>query len=209
MFASSLGDRNSIPVELYQRLKKWYLMPRWLALSTIRYGSRVKWSNLVKGVVPSPTPYCSSYWKGSLWVAPDYGRQLYFYIIFLLDFFTLVLACDLSLESEWQQVFRSHLSILSNSNSTVVKMVSILPLISSFNCLLSNPFGNVPRAPASVCVTITFMFYSLFTSSKYNNYFSWCVFFTPILTSGLSLESGWQKVSSDLWDSSEYSSRSW
>ena len=31
-----------------------------------------------KGVTPSPTPSCSSYWKGSLLVALDYGRQLYF-----------------------------------------------------------------------------------------------------------------------------------
>ena len=46
-------------VESYQRLKKWYLMPPCLALSIIRYGSRVKWSNPGKGVAPSPTPWCS------------------------------------------------------------------------------------------------------------------------------------------------------
>ena len=46
-------------VESYQRLKKWYLMPPCLTLSIIRYGSKVKWSNLGKGVVPSPTPWCS------------------------------------------------------------------------------------------------------------------------------------------------------
>ena len=45
-----------------------------------------------EGVVPSPTPWCSSYQKGSLQVTLDYGRQLYFYIyiypevIFLLNF---------------------------------------------------------------------------------------------------------------------------
>ena len=60
-------------VESYQRLKKWYLMPPCLTLSIIRYGSRVKWSNPWKGVVPSPTPWCSSYRKGNLWVAFDYG----------------------------------------------------------------------------------------------------------------------------------------
>ena len=49
-----------------------------LTLSIIKYASRVKWSNLGKGVAPSPTPWCSSYWKGSLLVALDYGRQLYF-----------------------------------------------------------------------------------------------------------------------------------
>ena len=65
-------------VELYQRLKKWYLMPPCLTLSVIRYGSRVKWSNLGKEVASSPTPQCSSYWKGNLWVTLDEGRQFCF-----------------------------------------------------------------------------------------------------------------------------------
>ena len=43
-----------------------------------RYVSRVKWSNPRKGIAASPTPQCSSNWKGSLLVALDYGRQLYF-----------------------------------------------------------------------------------------------------------------------------------
>ena len=30
-----------------------------------------------EGVAPSPTPWCSSYRKGSLRVTLDYGRQLY------------------------------------------------------------------------------------------------------------------------------------
>ena len=64
-------------IESYQRLK--YLIPPCLTLSIIRYVSRVKWSNPGKGVAPSPTPRCSSYWKGSLPVALDYDRQLYFY----------------------------------------------------------------------------------------------------------------------------------
>ena len=64
-------------VESYQILKKWYLMPPCLTLSIIRYGSRVKWSNHRKGVAPLPTPWCSSYQKGSLRVTLDYGRQLY------------------------------------------------------------------------------------------------------------------------------------
>ena len=64
-------------VESYQILKKWYLIPPCLALSTIRYGSRVKWSNSGKGVAPSPTPWCRSFRKGSFWVTFDYGRQLY------------------------------------------------------------------------------------------------------------------------------------
>ena len=58
--------------------KKWYLMPPCLTFSIIRYGSRVKWSNPGKGVAPSPTPWCSSYRKRSLWITLDYGCQLYF-----------------------------------------------------------------------------------------------------------------------------------
>ena len=64
-------------VESYQRLKKWYLMPPGLTLSFIRYRSRLKWSNPGKGVGPSHTPWCSSYWKGSFQVTFDYGCQLY------------------------------------------------------------------------------------------------------------------------------------
>ena len=62
-------------VASYQRLLKWYLIPLCLTLSNIRLVSRVKWSNPKKGVAPSPTPRCSSYWKGSLLVALNYGRK--------------------------------------------------------------------------------------------------------------------------------------
>ena len=61
--------------ESYQRLKTWYLIPPCLTLSIISYGSRVKWSNPGKGVAPSPTPWCSSYQKGSFWITLKYGRQ--------------------------------------------------------------------------------------------------------------------------------------
>ena len=57
---------------------KWYLMPLWFTLSIIRYGSRVKWSNPVKGRASSPTPLCCSEWKGSFNVSLDYSSQLYF-----------------------------------------------------------------------------------------------------------------------------------
>ena len=62
-------------VALYHRLLKWYLIPPCLTLSNIRYVSRVKWSNPVKGVAPSPTPRCSSYRKASLLVTLDFGHQ--------------------------------------------------------------------------------------------------------------------------------------
>ena len=46
--------------------RKGYLMPPCLTLSIIMYGSKVRWSNLGKGVAPSSIPSCSSYRKGSL-----------------------------------------------------------------------------------------------------------------------------------------------
>ena len=44
-------------------------------LNTQHYKVGVKWSNPGNGVAPSPTPWCSSYWKGSLRVTLAYGRQ--------------------------------------------------------------------------------------------------------------------------------------
>ena len=52
--------------------QKWYSILPCLALSTIKYGSRVKWSDPGKWVAPSPTSRCSSYWKGSFWVILDF-----------------------------------------------------------------------------------------------------------------------------------------
>ena len=48
-------------VRSYQRLKKRYLIPPYLTLSIIRYGSKVKWSNPGNEVAPSPTRQCCSY----------------------------------------------------------------------------------------------------------------------------------------------------
>ena len=74
------------------------MIPPCLTLSIIRYGSRVKWSNPGNGVAPSPTPWCSSYRKGSLRVTLDYGRltmiyvttfllMLYFHLVYISMYF--------------------------------------------------------------------------------------------------------------------------
>ena len=73
-------------VESYQRLKKWYLIPPYLTLSILRYGSRVKWDNPGKGVAPSTIPWCGNCPKGSLLVTLDYGRQLIFFILFFSSY---------------------------------------------------------------------------------------------------------------------------
>ena len=65
-------------VASYKRLLKWYLIHPCLTPSNIRCVSRAKWSNPGKGVAPSPTPQCNSYWKWNLLVALDYFPHLYF-----------------------------------------------------------------------------------------------------------------------------------
>ena len=95
-------------VESYQRLKKWYLIPPCLTLSIIKYGSRVKWSNPGKGVAPSPTPWCSSYRKGSLRVTLDYSCQLYFTYI-LLKYLILMRYCINRVIGLMSRVFASSL----------------------------------------------------------------------------------------------------
>ena len=80
VLANGLGDLGSIP---HHVIPKWYLIPPGFTLSDIRYVSRVKWSDPGKGVAPSHTPWCSSYWKRSLLVALDYGHQLYLLSCFI------------------------------------------------------------------------------------------------------------------------------
>ena len=67
VFANCLGDQGSIPGWVIPKTQKMILD----TLSNIKYISRVKWSDPEKGVVPFPTPQCSSYWKGSLQVSLD------------------------------------------------------------------------------------------------------------------------------------------
>ena len=76
-FVNSPGDRGSIPARVISKTRKWYLISHCSILSVIRYVSRVKWSNPGKGVMLFSTHRYSCYWKGSLRVTFDYGRQLY------------------------------------------------------------------------------------------------------------------------------------
>ena len=144
-------------VASYQRLWKWYLIPACLTLSNIRYVLRVKWSNPGKGVAPSATPWCSSYWKGSLLVALDYGRQLYLHIhceVFLSTSDSIV-HWSLS-DRKSPQVSRTLLSILANLNNAVVWIVSILPLIFNSSSSLFKPLGMVPSAPTTNGIILMF-----------------------------------------------------
>ena len=67
--------------------------------------SRVKLGNPEEGVAPSPTPRCSSYWKGSLQVALEYGRQLYTHIYIYIYIYssTDFLAQPFSVAKSWDR----------------------------------------------------------------------------------------------------------
>ena len=60
-------------IKPYQRFKKMVLD---VSLH-YKVQTKGKWVNSEKRVVPSPKPLYSSYWKGSLPVALDYGRPTY------------------------------------------------------------------------------------------------------------------------------------
>ena len=77
MFANGPGDLGSIPGRVIPKTQKMVLDAS--LLNTQHYKVRIKGKveQSREGVAPSPTPWCSSYRKGSLRVTLDYGRQLY------------------------------------------------------------------------------------------------------------------------------------
>ena len=76
VFADGPVVRGSIAGRVIQKTEKMVLDA---ALLITHDEARIKgkWGNLGNGVAPSPTPRYSSYWKESLRVTLDYGRQLY------------------------------------------------------------------------------------------------------------------------------------
>ena len=82
VFANGPGDLGSIPGRVIPKTQKMVLDVS--LLNTQHYKVRIKGKveQSREGVAPSPTPWCSSYRKGSLRVTLDYGRQLYFYYIY-------------------------------------------------------------------------------------------------------------------------------
>ena len=81
VFANGPGDLGSNPGRVIPKTQKMVLDAS--LLNTQHYKVRIKGKveQSREGVAPSPTPWCSSYRKGSLRVTLDYGRQLYFYLL--------------------------------------------------------------------------------------------------------------------------------
>ena len=92
VFANGPGDLGSIPGRVIPKTQKMVLDAS--LLNTQHYKVRIKGKveQSREGVAPSPTHWCSSYWKGSLRVTLDNGRQLYLDIRpFLSKFCSLIL----------------------------------------------------------------------------------------------------------------------
>ena len=82
VFANGPGDLGSIPGRVIPMTQKMVLDAS--LLNTQHYKVRIKGKveQSREGVAPSPTPWSSSYRKGSLRVTLNYGRQLY--LLYLL-----------------------------------------------------------------------------------------------------------------------------
>ena len=121
-------------VESYQRLKKWYLIPPCLTLSIIRYVLRVKWSNPSKGVVPFPTPVCSSYWKGSFQVALTVVNFTYYIYV-------------------WKQYH--HQAVLMVRSPLTLSVSSLCLSLSSLSFLVPGWFSKLhPVSTQSWCIQV-------------------------------------------------------
>ena len=85
LFANGPGDLGSISGRVIPKTQKMVLDAS--LLNTQHYKVRIKGKVELsrEGVAPSPTPWCSSYRKGSLRVTLDYGGQLYLLTSYKLD----------------------------------------------------------------------------------------------------------------------------
>ena len=82
-FMNGLEDQSSIPGGVIPKTQKMVLDASLLNIQHYNVWIKGKWSNPRKGVVPSSTPWFSSYWKGSLQVTLDYNWLTYFIYIYI------------------------------------------------------------------------------------------------------------------------------
>ena len=77
-FTNGPEDQGSIPSLVIPKTQKMVRVASLLNTQHYKVWIDGKWNNPGKGVGPSPSPQCSSYWKGSLWVAIDSSRLTIF-----------------------------------------------------------------------------------------------------------------------------------
>ena len=96
--------------------------------------------------------------ENDVWAAIIY-YYYYYYHYYYHKFFTPALASGSLSDCMSPQVSRTLLSILTDLNNTLVWMVSILPLISNSNSLLSKPLWTVPSSPNKIGIIVTLILF--------------------------------------------------
>ena len=103
VFTNGLGDRGSISSRVITKTQKMLLDTSLLRTQHYKVLFKGKVEQSVKGVIPSSTPQCSSYRKGSLQVTLDYCRQFYFFVYSQLNVKTVLFEMiQLSISSQFQ-----------------------------------------------------------------------------------------------------------
>ena len=125
VFANGPGDLGSIPGRVIPKTQKMVLDAS--LLNTQHYKVRVKGKveQSREGVAPSPTPWCSSYRKGSLRVTLDYSRQLYLLIYIYI------------------YIYIYHLSIVSDFSCSLNSIIHYyyIPLLRVYHTNISDGFS--------------------------------------------------------------------
>ena len=103
-----------------------------------------------------------------VFVFAKYSLLLLLLLFTAWEFFTSALADGLSLEFEWQQVSSSLLdySLYSGQSQNCSSLVSTRPVISKSFSPRTNPSVTVLRAPITIGIIVTFMFYVSFSIPK-------------------------------------------
>ena len=89
VFTNGSGGWGSIPGRVIPKTQEMVLNAS--LLNTQYYKIWIK-GKVEQGVAPSPTPQCSSYRKGSLWVALDYDCQLYNFTLYKQGMLNTIMA---------------------------------------------------------------------------------------------------------------------
>ena len=147
VYANDLGDWGSIPGRVIPKPQK-MVLDNALLSSIIRWRSGVKWSNPGNGIAPSPSPRFCSYWKGSLQVILDYGRQLYFLLIFPLNKEYIALICQSTFSHfpwifhviEVQYIFRKDhiMNIYLIGNQQLIEIANLILIYDIFSWSLTS-----------------------------------------------------------------------
>ena len=104
VFVNGSGDRDLIPGRVIPKILKMVLDT--YLLKTQQYKVRIKGKveQSRKGLAPFPTPQYSSYWKGSLMVALDYGRLLTFIYIYIYIYMCVCVCVCVWIIFQWVNI---------------------------------------------------------------------------------------------------------